>query len=315
MCYLPTSFRAGFSMSVFAIIVALLLEQWRPVGERGALRAALARWVLGLERGLGKGGASQGVIAWLVVVVPAVVVAIALHALLASWSGLLGLLFDIGVLYLTLGFRQFSHDFTLIQAAVKTGDLDRARELLDAWRQESVPERDREEVIRLTIEEALIASHRHVFGVMLWYILLPGPSGAILYRLVVYLGKRWSDSGDFGALARRAAFLLDWPAMRLTAGAFAIVGDFEDAVYCWRTQAREWPAENEGVLLAAAAGAMGVRLGLPVQKSEGIAVRPELGLGDAADGRFLDATVGLLWRALVVWIVVLVLLSIGHVIY
>jgi len=42
--------------------------------------------------------------------------------------------------------------------------------------------------------------------------------------------------------------------------------------------------------------------------------RPELGLGDTADGRFLDATVGLLWRALVVWVVVLVLLSIGHVI-
>lgn len=302
-------------MSVLAIVVALLLEQWRPVGERRALRAALARWVLGLERGLGGGGAAQGVIAWLVAVVPAVAGTIALHALLASWSGLLGFLFDVGVLYLTLGFRQFSHSFTLIQAAVKTGDLDRARELLDGWRKESAPERDREEVIRLTIEEALIASHRHVFGVMLWYVLLPGPSGAILYRLVVHLAKRWSDSGDFGALARRAGFLLDWPATRLSAGAFAIVGDFEDAVYCWRTQAREWPSANEGVLLAAAAGAMGVRLGLPVQKSEGIVVRPELGLGDAADGRFLDATVGLLWRALVVWIVVLVLLSIGHVIY
>jgi len=301
-------------MSVLAIIVALLLEQWRPVGDRAALRAALARMVLGLERSLGGGGASQGAIAWLVAVVPAVVLTVLLHALLASWSGLLGFLFDVGVLYLTLGFRQFSHGFTLIQAAVKTGDIDRARELIGAWRKESVPERDREEVIRLTIEEALIASHRHVFGVLLWYVLLPGPSGAILYRLAVHLAQRWRDSGEFGALARRTVFVLDWPAVRLTAGAFAVVGDFEDAVYCWRTQAREWAAANEGVLLAAAAGAMGVRLGMPLQSPEGVEPRPELGLGDAADGRFLDATVGLLWRALVVWIVVLVLLSIGHVI-
>jgi adenosylcobinamide-phosphate synthase len=300
-------------MSVLAVIVALLLEQWRPVGERKALRDAFARVAGALERGLG-GGASQGGLAWLLVIVPAFVLAVALHSLLSAWSTLLGFLFDVGVLYLTFGFRQVSHDFTLIQSAIKTGDVDRARELIGAWRYEEVPDRDREEVIRLTIEEALVASHRHVFGVLLWYVLLPGPSGAILYRLSLALARRWDALGEFGAIARRAVFVLDWPAVRLSAAAFAVVGDFEDAVYCWRTQAREWSAPNEGILIAAAAGAMGVRLGMPLHTAEGIVSRPELGLGDSADGRFLDATVGLLWRALVVWIIVLVLLSIGHLI-
>jgi len=313
VCYLPASFGGNPEMSVLAIILALLIEQWRPVGERRALRSMLARMAASLERSFG-GGAPQGMLAWLVAVVPAVALAIALHALLSAWSGLLGFLFDVGVLYLTLGFRQFSHGFTLIQAAVKTGDIDRARELIGAWRKESVPERDREEIIRLTIEEALVASHRHVFGVLLWYVLLPGPSGAILYRLALTLARRWGGSGEFGGFARQVAFILDWPAVRLSAAAFAVVGDFEDAIYCWRTQAREWLSPNEGVLLAAAAGAMGVRLGLPLQTPEGIVPRPELGLGDTADGRFLDATVGLLWRALVVWVVVLVLLGIGHLI-
>jgi len=298
-------------MSVLAIIVALLLEQWRPVDERRALHEALARGVAALERSL-EGGASQGMLTWLLAVVPACVLAVALHGLLSAWSGLFGFLFDVGVLYLTLGFRRFSHGFTLIQSAIKTGDVDRARELIGAWREEEVPDRDREEVIRLTIEEGLIASHRHLFGVMLWYVLLPGPSGAILYRLAVVLARRWGGAAEFGAFARRVAFVLDWPAARLSAAAFAVVGDFEDAVYCWRTQAREWPAPNEGILLAAAAGAMGVRLGMAARTPEGVVARPELGLGDAADGRFLDATVNLLWRALVVWIVVLVLLSIGH---
>jgi adenosylcobinamide-phosphate synthase len=301
-------------MSVLAIIVALLLEQWRPVGERKGLRATLARTANGLERSLNTGGSSQGAIAWLLAVVPAVVVAIGLHALLSGWSPLLGFIFDVGVLYLTLGFRQFSHSFTVIQSAVKTGDIDRARDLIGVWRGETVPERDREEVIRLSIEEAVLASHRHVFGVLLWYVLLPGPSGAILYRLAVYLTKRWGASEAFGATARRAIFLLDWPAVRLSAAVFAVVGDFEDAVYCWRTQARAWLNPNDGVLLAAGAGAMGVRLGMPVQTPEGIVARPDVGLGDQADGRFLDATVGLLWRALVVWVFVLLLLSLGHLI-
>jgi len=301
-------------MSVLAIIVALLLEQWRPVGERKGLRAALARTANGLERSFDAGGSSQGAIAWLLGVVPAVVIVIGLHALLSDWSPLLGFVFDVGVLYLTLGFRQFSHSFTVIQSAVKTGDIDRARDLIGAWRGETVPARDREEVIRLSIEEALLAAHRHVFGVLLWYVLLPGPSGAILYRLAVYLAKRWGASDSFGATARRAIFLLDWPAVRLSAAAFAVVGDFEDAAYCWRTQARAWLAPNDGVLLAAGAGAMGVRLGMPVRTPEGIVPRPDLGLGDQADGRFLDATVGLLWRALVVWVFVLLLLSLGHLI-
>ena len=93
--------------------------------------------------------------------------------------------------------------------------------------------------------------------------------------------------------------------MRLTAASFALVGDFENTVYCWRTQARAWAEPDAGVVLAAGAGAMGVRLGMPVQDVEGLQPRPELGVGEAADGPFLDSTVGLLWRALVLWVFVL----------
>ena len=99
--------------------------------------------------------------------------------------------------------------------------------------------------------------------------------------------------------------MLEWPAVRLTAAAFALVGDFENTVYCWRTQARTWPDPDAGVLLAAGAGAMGVRLGMPVQEVDGVQPRPELGVGEEADGPFLDTTVGMLWRALVLWVAVL----------
>jgi adenosylcobinamide-phosphate synthase len=57
---------------------------------------------------------------------------------------------------------------------------------------------------------------------------------------------------------------------------------------------------------------MGVRLGMPVQEVDGMQPRPELGVGEPADGPFLDSTVGMLWRAVVVWIFVLGLVSVAR---
>jgi len=297
-------------MGIIAIIAALVLEQWQPLGERKGVQSALAAWAGWLEQQFNGGERRHGLVAWLVGVSPWVAAAIVLHLLLERASPLLALVFNIAALYLTLGFRQFSHYFTDLQLAVKSGDIDRARALLEEWRGASGVVRTREEVIRLAIEEALVASHRHVFGVLLWYLLLPGPSGAILYRLAAYLAWRWRGMGAFGEFAQRAFHVLDWPAVRLTAAAFAVVGDFEDAVYCWRTQARSWPEPNAGIVLAAGAGAMGVRLGMPVQEIDGMQPRPEIGVGEPADGPLLDSAVGLLWRALVVWVFVLLVISI-----
>jgi len=299
-------------MSVVAIIAALVIEQWRPLGQRFAVQGTLGAWAGWLEQSFNGGERHHGVIAWLVAVLPPVALAVALHYLLFALHPLLALAFNIVVLYLTLGFRQFSHYFTDIQVAVKSGDVERARVALEQWRGASGVVWPREEVIRLAIEEALLASHRHVFGVLLWYLLLPGPSGAVLYRLATYIAWRWQGLGGFGEFATRAFHVLDWPAVRLTAAAFAVVGDFEDAVYWWRTQARSRFDPNAGIVLAAGAGAMGVRLGMPVQDVDGMQPRPELGVGEPAEGPFLDSTVGLLWRAVVIWVFVLVLLTIAR---
>lgn len=299
-------------MGVLAIIAALVLEQWRPLAERRSVGAALGGYAAWLEQSFNGGERRHGVVAWLVAVVPAAAAALLVHELLAEVHWLLALAFNVAALYLTLGFRQFSHHFTQIQLAVKSGDIERARAELEAWRGASGAVRSREEVIRLAIEEALLASHRHVFGVLLWFIILPGPSGAILYRLAAYLAARWRPRGAFGAFAQKAFHVLEWPAVRLTAASFAVVGDFEDAVYCWRTQARGWADPDAGVVLAAGGGAMGVRLGMPVHEIDGVQPRPELGVGDGAEGPFLDSTVGLVWRALVVWVFVLLVIEIAR---
>jgi len=306
-------------MAFLSLVLALLLEQWRPLSDRRSLFVPVERYARFLERQFNAGETQHGTIAWLCAVLPAVLGSWLLYALFARASPLLALAFNIAALYLTLGFRQFSHYFTDIHLALKEEDLPRARALLATWRGEGCEGLSREEIVRLTIEEALAASHRHVFAVMFWFVLLPGPIGAVLYRLCYFLRWRWApelgpDFEGFGRFPALAFAVLDWIPARLTAMTFAIVGDFEDAVFCWRSQAEQWKDRTTGIVLAAGAGALGVKLGSSYPCGDAVVERPELGLGELADAGFLDSTVGLVWRALVLWLALILLISVARVV-
>ena len=304
-------------MSLISLIIALLLEQWRPLADRGYLISRVLRFADFLQQHFNAGERTHGMIAWALGVLPASLLAIVAYYLLYMLSPLLALAFNVLILYMTMGFRQVSHYFTDIHLALKGGDLDSARAILGQWRGASCERLSAEEVARLTIEEALAASYQHVFAVVFWFVLLPGPSGAILYRMSSFLHRRWAGRADaelaaFGAFAAQVFRILDWAPARLTGIAFAVVGDFEDAAYCWRTQAGKWPDPSLGIVLASGAGAMGVRLGMPFLSELSPVDRPELGLGEEADDGFLDSTIGLVWRALVVILFLLMLLAIAR---
>lgn len=105
---------------------------------------------------------------------------------------------------------------------------------------------------------------------------------------------------------------IDWIPVRLTALSFAVAGDFEDAVYCWRSQARNWPDPEQGIVLASGAGAVGVRLGETLHQRGAVVFRPEVGLGDEADANSMISSTGMIWRALVIWMFVLGLVTVAR---
>src|SRR5207249_10189359 len=111
----------------------------------------------------------------------------------------------------------------------------------------------------------------------------------------------------FGRPVRVLLWLLDWVPARLTALSFAVVGDFEDAAYCWRTQAASWPdaygGEAVGIVLASGGGALGVQLGGALPGFDGEPdPRPEIGIGETVEAEVLPSAVGLVWRAPVLWL-------------
>ncbi|MCC6869500.1 MAG: CobD/CbiB family protein [Burkholderiales bacterium] len=317
-------------MNLIAILAALGLEQWRAFEWRGAVERAFVRYVRALERKLNGGTRQHGVIAAVAAILPPVLAVEVVYWFAAAAHPLAGLVVNVVVLYFLMGFRRFSHAISAIVAALQAGDLSGARRTLAMWRGGSTSDLGSADIARVAIERGLVDAYRSVFGVLFWFVVLPGPIGAVLYRAAVLLAEEWRGPVPgveptplvqaralFGAPARTLLAVLDWLPVRVTALSFAVVGDFEDAVVCWRTQSARWVTQEGGrtvgILLATGGGALGVQLGgmLPTLSGDPD-VRPELGVGDPVEPEVLPSAVGLVWRALVVWLLLILLLILAN---
>ena len=300
-------------MSLLSLFAALVIEQFRPLNYAHWVASPVRRWAAFVEGKVNAGEWQQGALAWGLTVGLGVVLVGIIHFVLLATNTLAAWAWSILVLYLTMGFRQFSHHYTEIHLALREGDIERARNLLAEWRGTRRELWTSSDVARLAIEQALVLSHRHVFAVIFWFVLLPGPCGAVLYRLASLLDEHYSARCDdaFCQFFRQTFAWIDWLPQRATAIAFAIVGDFEDAVYCWRTQAAQWGDRAAGIVLSAGAGAIGVRLGMPMTEEGEVTDRSEIGLNADADVDFMQSAVGLVWRASILWLLLLFMLSLA----
>jgi adenosylcobinamide-phosphate synthase len=327
-------------MSFFAILFALLIEQVRPLARHNPIHAMLRAWARWTSTNFDAGKPQHGWITWgLAVLIPSAVSAL-VHWLLVIFLGWpFALVWSVAVLYITLGFRQFSHHFTAIRDALDAGDEQLARQLLAQWQQVDASELPRSEIVRHVIEYSVLAAHRHVFGVLAWFSVLAalglGPAGAVLYRMSEFVARYWKyrahiqvqpASAALQAVAGRAWERIDWLPARVTALAFAVVGNFEEAIDCWRNHAQRFPNDNDGVILAATSGAVNVRLGGETLRSafasnttgafaadgtrilEGNEGTP----GREAEIGHLRSIVGLVWRSVVLWMVLLALLTLAR---
>ena len=303
-------------MKFLALLVALLLEQVRPLREHYQAHQWLGRYAAAIERHFDGGEYRHGVLGWIVFVGSIVVVAGLIFHVLNAISVLLGMLWGIAILYFTLGFRRFSDSYNEIEQALRSADVPLACERLGTWRGRPTGEVNATEVARVAIEQGLLASHRDVFALVAWFAVF-GPAGAVLYRLAALLDEKESrraegEAGAIGRFARQAFCWIDWVPARLTAASLAVAGNFEDAAYCWRVQAHQWNPQADGIVLASGAGALGVRLGGTIHVDGGLEPRPELGTGAEADVDHMRGAAGLIWRALVLWLFVILVVSVAH---
>ncbi|HMW17342.1 MAG TPA: CobD/CbiB family protein [Accumulibacter sp.] len=303
-------------MSFLTLLAALMLERFRPLPRAVQADRLLAHLADFLESRFNAGERRHGLIAWLLGIGGLVLLSGGLTLLLDGCHPLLGGLWNVALLYWLIDFRRANHFFTEIQIALRMDNLPQARRMLGEWQESSAESFSATDIARVAIERLTEVAHRHIFAPLTWFLLIPGPIGPIVYRAAGVLAGTWStgrfgEADHFGEVARQTFAIIDWLPLRLSAVILAVAGDFESAMYSWRAQIDKWHASDMGIVLAAMAGTLGVRLRV---RPAGSGDRVDRGRtdGDDADVDIMESAVGLIWRALMWWLLLSLLLGLAN---
>jgi AmpE protein len=213
--------------------------------------------------------------------------------------GLVGLVFDIVVLVYAWGARDLdvdveavidAHDAPTRRAAIARLGLTGETAALDG---------------PALVEAVFANALQRWFGVLFWFLLL-GPVGAILYRLSAQsiLAQDLPEQNRRGAQALKTA--LDWPVAQLLTLAMALVGNFDTVFSTWREAGGARFRLDTGFLAQAARASVRCELAEEAEEyaEEGMvqAMRELPELRDA---------MSLVWRILLLWLAVLAVFVIG----
>lgn len=293
------------SITLVAVVLALVLGHVAP-----SLVAAFRRhawydaWLCWLgEGGRGSAGFWGGRYGIALALAPVLLVVALLQWLLdGPLYGLPGLLFDIVVLVYAWGPRDLdvdveaiidAHDAPTRRAAIARLGLTGEAAALDG---------------PALVEAVFANALRRWFGVLFWFLLL-GPVGALLYRLssLAVDGEPATELPEqTRAGARALVTALDWPVAQLMTLAMALVGNFDTVFSTWREAGGTQFRLHTGFLGSAARASVRGELAEEAEEyaEEGMvqAMRELPELRDA---------MSLVWRILLLWLAVLAVFVIG----
>ncbi len=297
-------------MEIFLVcLAAVLLDLWwgelrlaHPLVGFGRLAGRLESLLLG-HRQAGAEGYLLGAIALLLLVVPLLWLAYRLSLLLY-----IDVIFEVLILYVALGARSLRDHARNVALALKAGNLEQGRRKVAFMVSRDCRQMDEAAVSRAAVESVLENGNDAVFGALFWFVLAGAP-GVVLYRTVNTLDAMWGYRTPryrtFGWAAARLDDLLNWVPARLTALSYALLGRLPTALRCWRRQGQQWDSPNGGPVMAAGAGSLGISLGGPAVYHGQIKQRPVLGQGPAAGVADIGRAVRLVYKALLLWLLVI----------
>lgn len=277
-------------------------RRWHPLVGFGRLAQGLEGR---LNRAAGRAG---GVLAWSLAVAPPVGAFVSLHLAAGPRAWVL----DALALYFALGARSLFDHLLPVAQALERGDLAAGRAAVQRVVTRDCAALDETAVAGAAVESTLENGNDAVFATLFWFA-LAGGAGALAFRLANTLDAMWGYRTErflrFGWAAARIDDVLNWAPARLTAATYAVLGHTRRAWRCWCSQARAWDSPNAGPVMAAGAGALGLRLGGQAVYHGRVERRPALGEGAPPGAHDVRRALQLVGRSLALWVVVMLVLN------
>lgn len=286
-----------FLLSLLAVPAALTLDAI--LGEPKRFHPLIGFGVIAkrLDALLNKRSILLGAFAWLLAVVPIVACVILINHYL---SPLMQWLFTVFCAWIALGWKSLHQHAAAVFAALNSGDLAHARVRTSYMVSRNTDNADETALSRATIESLLENGSDAIFAALFWLILLGAP-GVVLYRLSNTLDAMWGYRNEryeqFGKCAARIDDVLNYLPARLTAMLYVVCGNSKQALNAWQQQAKTWYSPNAGVVMASGAGALNLRLGGVAKYHGKQKQRPELGFGSAPSTQDIQRALVLLNRS------------------
>ncbi len=243
----------------------------------------------------------SGTLAWMLMIIPALVICIALKPLM--WQPQL---YELALLLLALDWRSQEQLANQIGRALASEDKKLARNLLSPYVNRETDTLSSVGLGKASAETIIMGFGRNVVVVLFWYALLGG-IGAFIYRLMIELARTWSPSRasfqPFGLPAIRAVALIEFIPLRLFSLLIVLGNKFGHSFKTMLMQSRAWPLPGPAWLLCSVGSKLELSLGGPAIYGEKKVVRAKIG------GRVVPAAIHLAqiktllaWRILI-WII------------
>ncbi len=296
--------------SLVVILLAVALNRFAPPPLRVDPLDWCRRWAQAVEQKIGGGNRAQGMAALMLVLLPPVLLVLLIRFVLGEFAAVLRFVFDVVVLSWCIDLYRLVDRAQAVSDALKADDMPVANEHLRLLAGDGAPELNESGIARATVDALITKGNSVVIAPVFWFILL-GPAFAVLQRLAALLGEQWcrpkETAAEYGWAASRLDHVLAWVPARITAFSYAIMGNFEDALRCWRYQTRVPADDATAPLLAAGLGALQLLSceDLPQSGGSNVGMAATLAVAEADHVR---RTVALLGRVLLFWLGVALLM-------
>ena len=259
-------------MGFITILIALAVEQYYPKIEAYRHFDWFSRYCDWLQQNasglIGMFPSVPGTVRLLVILVPVLALVALFNNILSDAGSFFSFLFGLAVLIYSIGPRDINAQTDKYLSAVAAEDdeaaLLYANEFFSGHHYEPAISGNPALVASLMKRGILLAFSNRILAVLFWFILL-GPLGALLYRLTTLLLERFAgsyfgsaaedesledaDSNDFSLAIKRLYMILGWVPARLCVVTFALAGSFSDTLLCWHCATDFFNKNNDELIV------------------------------------------------------------------